>query len=67
MNVEIRLRELREARGLSYRKLAQLSEVSLSQIQKIESGFAKYPRIYTLCQLAEALSVSLDELIQHNN
>ncbi len=67
MNVEIRFRELREARGLSYRKLAQLSGVSLSQIEKIESGFAKNPRIFTICRLAEVLQVSLDELIQHNN
>ncbi len=64
MKVEIRLRELREARGLSYRKLAQLSGVSLSQIEKIESGFAKDPRVCTLCKLAKALGIGLDDLVK---
>lgn len=65
MTIEIHLRELREAKGMSYRALARESGVSLSQLQKIESGFAKNPRCLTLCQLAFALDTSLDRLITY--
>ncbi len=61
----IRLCELRTKRGLTYRELSKLSKVSFSQIEKIESGFAKNPGIITLCKLALALEVTLDELVQY--
>lgn len=62
--MEILLREIRLKQGLSYRELAAKSEVSFSQIEKIESGFAKNPSCKTMCKLAAALGVGLDDLIK---
>lgn len=54
-----RIRELREARGLSLRDLAELAGVNHNNISAIERG--KYnARIDTIERLAECLGVKLD-------
>jgi transcriptional regulator with XRE-family HTH domain len=58
-----RLKGLREEAGLTQRELAAKAEVSLSIVFQIEQGAKKDPRISTLVALAEALGVSMDELI----
>lgn len=55
------LMDVREKKHLSTRKLAAISGVSRSHIQKIESGEAN-PSIGTMCKLAKALDVSVSEL-----
>jgi transcriptional regulator with XRE-family HTH domain len=57
-----RLREARQARGLSLRRLAEMVGVSPSLISQVETGRAK-PSVNTLYALATELGVSLDVLL----
>jgi len=57
-----KLRELRLKRGLSQTKLAQEVGVSQTFISALEMGL-KQPSLKTLLALADALSVSPDELL----
>lgn len=61
--MKIILREVRLKKRFSYRQLAEISHVSLGQIYKIESEYAKNPSIQTMYRLACALEVGLDELV----
>lgn len=56
-----RLRKLRLEKKLSMQKLANLAEIELSQVSRIEKGKAN-PKFLTLLSLASALEVSIDEL-----
>ncbi len=58
----MRLRELREARSWSLRRLALESEVSTAAIQKIELGETN-PSLLTVLALAEALGEPVDRLV----
>ncbi len=58
------LRELRIKKGLTYRKLSELSNVPKRTIENVESrGNCK---VDTAIKLADALNVSLDELCRPN-
>ena len=57
-----RLREVRQARGLSLRSLAQRLGVSPSLISQVETGRAK-PSVSTLYAIATELGISLDDLL----
>lgn len=57
-----RLRQARQARGLSLRRLAGLLGVSPSLISQVETGRAK-PSVNTLYALANELGISLDVLL----
>lgn len=57
----MQLRALRTRRGLSLRKLGELSGVHYISIIRIESGTLD-PRLSTLRRLADALGVTLSEL-----
>jgi len=57
-----RLRQARQARGLSLRRLAEVVGVSPSLISQVETGRAK-PSVNTLYALANELGVSLDVLL----
>lgn len=59
--ISLRLRELREAAGLSLAALAELSKVSKAMISKIERGEAS-PTAQLLARLANGLGVSLSTL-----
>jgi transcriptional regulator with XRE-family HTH domain len=56
------LRELRERRGLTQARLAELLEVSPRGYNRWETGAAA-PRLDTLVKIAEILNVTLDELV----
>lgn len=58
-----RLRRERQARGLSLRELADRLDLSASLISQVETGRAR-PSVRTLYALADALDVSLDELLE---
>ena len=57
-----RLRELREARGLSLRKLAVKADVHYVSLARLEGGLLD-PRLSTLLKLCKVLGVTLTELV----
>jgi transcriptional regulator with XRE-family HTH domain len=57
-----KLRELRQARGLTQARLAELLEVSPRVYNRWETGAAA-PRLDTVVRLADILEVSLDVLV----
>ncbi len=60
VNVGVRLRELREARGASMRSLATRSGLSANALSMIERGKTS-PSVSTLYKLADALGVPITE------
>ena len=61
--VEYLLREVREGKGVTVRKLAEMSGVSKNYICEIENGKAN-PTASVLCALATALEVPIDRIIR---
>ena len=60
--VGVRIRKLREARGLTQAKLADLSGKSVETISNFERG-QTLPGVGTLYQLANHLGVALKDLV----
>jgi FMN phosphatase YigB (HAD superfamily)/DNA-binding Xre family transcriptional regulator len=58
-----RLQEVRRSSGLTQQELCQKAGLSYSTLAKIERGAIKSPSIFTIRSIAEALHVSLDELL----
>lgn len=58
----LRLREIRERRGVSLRALKQASGVAVSSLARFEAGQGD-PQLSTLRKLAKALNVTVAELI----
>jgi len=63
MPVEVRLREIRSARGISQNQLARKLEMSLANVQKIEYGKAKSIPLDTLDKLCQILECEVGELL----
>jgi putative transcriptional regulator len=63
MPVEIRLKHVRESKGLSQYELAQNSGMSPQNIQKLEQGRAKGIQLDTLDALCEALGCEIQEIL----
>lgn len=57
------IKEFRKKKGLSQDKLAKLADVTLTTLVKIESGVNDNPTIRTLEKIADALAVSIDEIL----
>jgi len=58
------LRTLREQKGLSQDRLAKFANVANNTIIKIEQGENRNPTLETLKKIANALEVSIEELIK---
>lgn len=61
-----RLRELRKAKHLSQRALADMVEINFTYLSKVESeklDFAQYPSEDLIRKLATALGADVDELL----
>ncbi|MDW3197606.1 MAG: helix-turn-helix domain-containing protein [Cytophagales bacterium] len=58
----LKVKELRQERGLTYQQLNTLSGLSVSYLSEIESG-KKYPKGDKIAVLADALGVQYDELV----
>jgi transcriptional regulator with XRE-family HTH domain len=61
-----RVRDLRKAKNLSQRELADMIGVNFTYLSKIENGkldFASFPSEDTIRKLAEALEADVDELL----
>ena len=63
MEIKLHLKELREERGLSQRKLAKLADISATCIKNHEKHQLMAPNLVTVCLLAKALDCTLDELV----
>jgi transcriptional regulator with XRE-family HTH domain len=63
--IAVRLKELREARGLSQAGLAKLAGVAQSYISRIEAGRLSTINLAHLEKLARALDVNAALLIDH--
>lgn len=57
-----RLREKREAAGMSQRELADTLGISKSHLQKIEEG-VQTPTVYLLAKAADEWDCTLDDLV----
>lgn len=57
------LKKLRSQRGLSQAELAELAGVSTDVVRKLEQGVRQSARITSLTRLAQALGVSMSELL----
>ncbi len=66
MPMHTRLKEWREKRGLSLRKLGALSGVHYVSLIKLEAGRLD-PQLSTLLKLCEALRVTLSQLVGEKN
>ncbi|MCD6219551.1 helix-turn-helix transcriptional regulator [Candidatus Calescamantes bacterium] len=58
------IKKYREKKGISQDKLSKLAGVTLHTITKIESGATLDPRIETVKKIADALCVSVDDLLR---
>jgi transcriptional regulator with XRE-family HTH domain len=61
-----RLRDLRKAKGLSQRALAEMVKTNFTYLSKIENeklDFAQYPSEQLIRALATALEADMDELL----
>ena len=61
------IKKLRKQKKLSQEKLSRLADISYNTIIKIETGKSNNPTFETLSKLADAFSVSMDELTGRNN
>jgi len=57
------IKKLRKERGLSQDRLSKMADIAHPTIIKIESGVIKNPTVDTAQKIANALGISIDELI----
>ena len=57
------VKKYRIDRGLSQDQMARKADMPYSTYLKIESGITTNPSLQTLVNIAEALEISLDELV----
>jgi transcriptional regulator with XRE-family HTH domain len=57
------IKRIRKKNGFTQEKLARLANISNNTLVKIEMGMAKEPTITTIQKLADALDISIDELV----
>ena len=58
------IKKYRKKKGVSQDKLSKLADVTYNTVIKIESGTTYNPRVETLKQIADALGVSIDDLMK---
>ncbi len=58
------IKKYRAKLGISQDKLSKLAGITLHTITKIESGATPDPRIETIKKIADALGVSIDDLMK---
>ncbi|BAZ33853.1 transcriptional regulator (plasmid) [Cylindrospermum sp. NIES-4074] len=63
MTVEVRLKEIRNERGISQNELARRLEMSLANVQKIEYNKAKSIPLETLDKLCQILECEVGDLL----
>jgi len=59
------IKRLRKQKGLSQDKLAKLADITPTTLVKIESGANDNPTIKTLKKIADALEVTVNDLLEN--
>ena len=57
------IKRFRKKKGVSQDRLAKLADVTHTTLVKLESGANDNPTVKTLRKIANALEISLDELV----
>jgi transcriptional regulator with XRE-family HTH domain len=63
--IALRIRELREAQGISQRELADRARVHQPNLSRLEAGIATRVDLATLERIANALGVDASLLVRH--
>ena len=63
VNLGKRIKKFRAKLNISQDKLAKKADLPFSTLVKIEAGYTPNPSMETLIKLADALEVSMDELV----
>ena len=58
------IKRIRQAKGISQDRLSKRADLALNTIVNIESGRNSNPTIETLKKIADALEVSIEELLK---
>lgn len=58
-----KIEQLRKEKGYTFAKLSELSGISTGRLSDLVSGKRNNPTMDTLIKLADALDVTLDELV----
>ena len=58
------IKKYRKKKGITQDKLSKMADITYNTIIKIESGVTYNPRVETLKQIADALGVSIDDLMK---
>ncbi len=66
MAISDKIKEYRVKRGMTQAQLAELLSVTPQAISKWENATG-YPDLSVICPLADALSITTDELLEHKN
>lgn len=61
------LQKARQKAGMTQQDLCHSAKMSYSTLAKIERGAIKSPSVFTIKHIAEALNISLDELLGHKS
>jgi putative transcriptional regulator len=64
MTYKIKLKEVRQKKGLTQQELAKKFDIKQTNISEYESGKQK-PSLDTFIEMAKILDLSLDELIEY--
>ena len=62
--VKMKIKQIRMAKGLTLRQLSEMSDVSKSQLERIENN-ESMPAIDKLCDIAHALGVSVTDTFEY--
>ena len=58
-----KIKELRKNKGWSQQKLAETAGLAFNTIARMEQGIGESPNLKTLVKLADALEISIDNLV----
>mgnify|MGYP001564190646 CR=1 FL=1 len=58
-----KIQRLRKEKDLSQDELARKADIPYTTLTKIEIGVIKKPSVFAVAKIADALEISLDELI----
>ena len=59
-----KIQRLRKEKDLSQDELARKADIPYTTLTKIEIGVIKKPSVFAVAKIADALEISLDELIK---